>query len=105
MTWSEPFLDAFKKNDVRFVSYVPDNVLTPLIKSVTSDNYFISVDATREDEAMGMVAGAWMGGMKGVVMMQMSGFAVAPNAAVGRPPLKSGVMRTASSTARAATTR
>ena len=59
MTWSETFLDAFKKNDVRFVSYVPDNVLTPLIMCVTSDNYFISVNATREDEAMGMVAGAW----------------------------------------------
>ena len=51
MTWSETFLDVFKKNDVRFVSYVPDNVLTPLIKGVTSDNCFISVNATREDEA------------------------------------------------------
>jgi len=89
MAWSETFLDVFKKNDVRFVSYVPDNVLTPLIRSVTSDNYFISVNATREDEAMGMVAGAWMGGMKGAVMMQTSEC----------------VTRTASSTARAATTR
>jgi sulfopyruvate decarboxylase TPP-binding subunit len=80
MTWSETFLDVFKKNDVRFISYVPDNVLTPLIKGVTSDNYFISVNATREDEAMGMVAGAYMGGLRGSVMMQTSGFAVAPNA-------------------------
>jgi hypothetical protein len=37
MSWSETFLDVFKKNDVRFISYVPDNVLTPLINSVTSD--------------------------------------------------------------------
>src|SRR5258705_13532012 len=80
MTWSETFLDVFKKNDVRFISYVPDNVLTPLIKGVTADNYFISVNATREDEAMGMVTGAWMGGLKDAVMMQTSGFAVAPNA-------------------------
>ena len=78
MTWSETFLEVLKNNDVRLVSYVPDNVLTPLIKGVTSDNYFISVSATREDEAMGMVAGAWMGGMKGVVMMQTSGFALSP---------------------------
>ena len=49
MTWSETFLDVFKKYDVRFISYVPDNVLTPLIKGVTSDNYFISVNANRED--------------------------------------------------------
>jgi sulfopyruvate decarboxylase alpha subunit len=80
MTWSETFLDVFKKNDVRFISYIPDNVLTPLIKGVTSDNYFISVNATREDEAMGIVAGAYMGGLRGAVMMQTSGFAVAPNA-------------------------
>jgi sulfopyruvate decarboxylase alpha subunit len=80
MGWSETFIATLKANDVRFVSYVPDNVLTPLLKGVTSDNYFISVNATREDEAIGMVAGAWMAGMKGIVMMQTSGFAVAPNA-------------------------
>jgi sulfopyruvate decarboxylase TPP-binding subunit len=80
MNWSDTFLATLKDNDVRFVAYVPDNVLTPLIAGVTADNYFISVNATREDEALGMVAGAWMGGMKGVAMMQTSGFAVAPNA-------------------------
>ncbi len=80
MGWSETFLATLKNNDVRFITYVPDNVLTPLIKGVASDNYFMSVNATREDEAIGMVAGAWMGGMKGVVMMQTSGFALAPNA-------------------------
>src|ERR1700735_2523063 len=80
MTWSESFLAALKDNDVRLVGYVPDNVLTPLIKGVTADNYFMSVNATREDEAIGMVAGAWMGGMRGVVMMQTSGFALIANA-------------------------
>lgn len=80
MGWSETFVQTLKNNDVRFITYVPDNVLTPLIKGVTSDNYFISVNATREDEAIGMVAGAWMGGLKGVVMMQTSGFALSPNA-------------------------
>jgi sulfopyruvate decarboxylase alpha subunit len=80
MGWAETFIATLKTNDVRFITYVPDNVLTPLIKGVTSDNYFMSVNATREDEAIGMVAGAWMGGLKGVVMMQTSGFALAPNA-------------------------
>jgi sulfopyruvate decarboxylase TPP-binding subunit len=65
---------------------VPDNVPTPLIKGVTSDNYFISVNATREDEAMGLVAGAWMGGMRGAVMMQTSGFAVARTRQAGAQP-------------------
>jgi sulfopyruvate decarboxylase TPP-binding subunit len=80
MIWSESFLTALKDNNVRLVSYVPDNVLTPLIKGATSDNYFMSVVASREDEAIGVVAGAWMGGLRGCVMMQTSGFGVIPNA-------------------------
>jgi sulfopyruvate decarboxylase TPP-binding subunit len=80
MTWSETFLAILKKNDVKLVTYVPDNVLTPLIKGATDDPYFTSVVATREDEALGIVTGAWMAGLHGVVLMQTSGFAVAPNA-------------------------
>lgn len=78
-SWHATFLDTLKQNDVRLVSYVPDNVLTPLIKGVESDNYFMSVTATREDEALGVVSGAWMGGLRGCVMMQTSGFGVIPN--------------------------
>jgi sulfopyruvate decarboxylase TPP-binding subunit len=80
MSWSEVLLDTLKENDVRLVTYVPDNVLTPLIKGAATDNYFMSLCATREDEAVGVVAGAWMGGLRGVVMMQTSGFGVVPNA-------------------------
>ena len=80
MSWSETFLAVLKNNDIRLVTYVPDNVLTPLIKGVADDPYFKSVVATREDEALGIAAGAWMAGMHGVVLMQTSGFAVIPNA-------------------------
>jgi sulfopyruvate decarboxylase TPP-binding subunit len=80
MAWSDAFLRVLKDNDVRLVAYVPDNVLTPLLAGVAADNYFMPVCATREDEAIGMASGAWMGGMKSVVMMQTSGFALIANA-------------------------
>ena len=67
MAWSDTFLKALKDNDVRLVTYVPDNVLTPLLNGVTSDNYFMSICTTREDEAVGVVNGAWLGGMKSVI--------------------------------------
>jgi sulfopyruvate decarboxylase TPP-binding subunit len=51
MTWSDSFLRSLKENDVRLVTYVPDNVLTPLIAGAAADNYFMSVGATREDDA------------------------------------------------------
>src|SRR5271154_573802 len=80
MTWSDTFLGLLKDNDVRLVSYVPDNVLTPLLDGVITDNYFLSVGATREDEAIGTVTGAYMAGLRGAVMMQTSGFALLANA-------------------------
>jgi sulfopyruvate decarboxylase TPP-binding subunit len=47
---------------------------------LSTDNYFMSVCATREDEALGTLTGAYMGGLRGVVMMQTSGFALIANA-------------------------
>lgn len=80
MAWSESLLNCLKRADVRLVTYVPDNVLTPLIKGAAENQYFTSIVATREDEALGIVAGAWMAGLHGVVLMQTSGFGVIPNA-------------------------
>lgn len=80
MTWSDSFLSILKDNDVRLITYVPDNVLTPLINGVNADNYFMPVGTTREDEAVGTVTGAYMAGLRGAVMMQTSGFALIANA-------------------------
>src|SRR6201998_4936138 len=80
MSWSDTFLGLLKENAVRLVAYVPDNVLTPLLKGVTADNYFLSVGATRENESIGTIAGAYMAGLRGAVMMQTSGFALIANA-------------------------
>jgi len=49
MSWADIFLRTLKDNDIRLVTYVPDNVLTPLIAGAAADNYFMSLCATRED--------------------------------------------------------
>lgn len=77
--WYAIIRDVLIQNDVRLVCYVPDNVLKPLIDVVDSDPYFTAFSTTREEEAVGVVAGAWMGGMRGIVLMQTSGFATLPN--------------------------
>lgn len=79
-TWWEIVRDVLKRNDVKLVTYVPDNVLNPLIKAIHADDYFSAFVTAREEEALGIVAGAWMGGMRGIVLMQTSGFATLPNA-------------------------
>jgi sulfopyruvate decarboxylase alpha subunit len=78
--WSAVVLRTLKANDVRLAVYVPDKILIPLIDGVTSDPFFTALCATREEEAVGICAGAWMGGMRSVLMMQTSGFGNVPNA-------------------------
>jgi sulfopyruvate decarboxylase alpha subunit len=80
MAWHEIVLATLKSNDVKLVVYVPDRVFTPLIKGIHADPFFITFPATREEEALGIVSGAWMGGMRGAVLMQTSGFGTIPNA-------------------------
>ena len=78
--WHEIVQATLKANDVKLVVYVPDRVFTPLIKSLHADDWFTTFACTREEEALGIVSGAWMGGMRGAVLMQTSGFATIPNA-------------------------
>jgi sulfopyruvate decarboxylase TPP-binding subunit len=77
--WHDIVLASLKSNNVRLIPYVPDRVLTPLIKALHADPFFTTFATTREEEAIGIVTGAWMGGMAGAVMMQTSGFATIAN--------------------------
>jgi sulfopyruvate decarboxylase alpha subunit len=78
--WYDSVLAALKRNAVTLVTYVPDKVLTPLIERVHADPFFTAFAAAREEEAVGIVTGAWMGGVRGCVLMQSSGFATIANA-------------------------
>ena len=78
-SWHGIVLQALKRNEIRLVPYVPDRVLTTLIRNLHADPYFTTFPAAREEEAVGIVSGAWMGGMRGAVLMQTSGFATLAN--------------------------
>lgn len=78
--WYDIVQRTLKANDVKLVVYVPDKVFTPLIQRLHADPDFTTFAATREEEAMGILSGAWMGGRRGAMLMQTSGFATIPNA-------------------------
>lgn len=79
-TWHGIVAETLRRNQVRLVTYVPDRVLTPLIAAAEADPFFTVFSTAREEEAVGIVSGAWMGGMRGIVLMQTSGFATLANA-------------------------
>src|SRR6266550_5545230 len=78
-SWHEVVLQTLKRHEIRLVPYVPDRVLTTLIRNIHADPFFTTFPTAREEEAVGIVSGAWMGGMRGAVLMQNSGFATLAN--------------------------
>jgi len=73
MEWPETVIDCLKSNDIRVIAYVPDAIVWRVLEKIQPDPFFRMVRATREDEAVGIVAGAYMGGGRGAVFMQNSG--------------------------------
>jgi len=78
-SWDEIVVRVLKSHQVRLIAYVPDKVLAPLIKRVGADDFFTVVNPAREEEAVGIVTGAYMAGLRGMVLMQTSGFATLAN--------------------------
>lgn len=79
LAWHERVVKVLKANEVRLVTYIPDNVLSPLISALHADSWFRVICPAREEEAAGIVAGAYMAGQRGITLMQTSGFATLPN--------------------------
>ncbi|MEN0073910.1 MAG: decarboxylase [Paracraurococcus sp.] len=83
--WHEIVLEVLKANEIRLIPYVPDNVLKPLIAAIHADPFFTAFTTAREEEAVGIVAGGAMAGMRGMVLMQTSGFATLANVLASLP--------------------
>jgi sulfopyruvate decarboxylase alpha subunit len=78
-SWEEVVVDVLRELDVGLVTYVPDRVLRGLIDRLHADPFFTVLSPAREEEAVGIVAGAYLAGRRGIVLMQTSGFASLPN--------------------------
>ena len=78
--WESAVITALKRNDVGIVAYLPDTVLSELIERVEHDEDFRAIRVSREEEAIGVLSGAWLGGTRGALCCQSSGFANTFNA-------------------------
>jgi sulfopyruvate decarboxylase subunit alpha len=65
---------ALKAAGIDFVATLPDSFNTQVHKLIREDPDFTWVVATREDEAMAIAGGAFLGGKKPCVIMEASGY-------------------------------
>ena len=71
--WQTDVFRVLKQFEVKHVVYVPDAGHATAIRLAEADNEIHSVVLTTEEEGIGYLAGAWLGGERGALLMQSSG--------------------------------
>ena len=71
--WPHDIFRALLEMDARQVAYVPDAGHARLIELCHAEDSMTMVPLTTEEEGVGLLAGAWLGGQRGVLLMQSSG--------------------------------
>ena len=73
LDWPRQIHDLLRREQVTQVSYVPDAGHARLIELCEEDRSMRCVPLTSEQEGVALLAGAWLGGARGVLLMQSSG--------------------------------
>jgi len=71
--WPDQIFEKLREANIKQVVYVPDAGHARLIELCHQSNDMKSTVLTTEEEGVGMLAGAWLGGERGVLLMQSSG--------------------------------
>ena len=71
--WPQGIYDVLMAHNIRQVAYVPDAGHSELIKLAQANADIATISLTTEEEGISMVSGAWLGGERGVLLMQSSG--------------------------------
>jgi sulfopyruvate decarboxylase alpha subunit len=71
--WPDRIYDLLKEHNIRQVALVPDAGHSRLIRRCEADNEMRVVTLTTEEEGVAQLFGTWLGGQKGVLLMQSSG--------------------------------
>lgn len=73
LAWQDQIYPILKSAGVKHIAYVPDAGHAKTIDSACSDPEIQSVVLTTEEEGLGYLAGAWLGGDRGALLLQSSG--------------------------------
>lgn len=72
-TWQEELYALLRQNEISIFGYVPDAGHKHLMNRSIEDSDVHAVSLTTEEEGIGLIAGAHLGGKKAILLMQSSG--------------------------------
>ncbi len=70
-------VEGLKETGVKFVSYLPDSWFRKIYFRLSEDPDFITMPVSNEGVGIGLCCGAWLGGMKAVMLMENTGVRMA----------------------------
>ena len=79
MSVNDVIMDALVENKVDFVTTVPCKQLAGVIEKIDEAPDIYHIPANREDEGMGLCAGAYLGGKRPAIIMQNTAIGVTIN--------------------------
>lgn len=77
---AQAIVDGLKKAGIDFVATLPDEKMLEVIRAVERDRDLKHVPLCREEEGIGLCAGAYLAGKKTAIIMQNAGFLNSCNA-------------------------
>lgn len=82
MSIHSKIVDDFVANDVEFITTVPCKQLGGVIEEVEARESIYHIPSNKEDEGIGLCAGAFMGGKRSAIIMQNTAIGVTINTLV-----------------------
>ncbi|MFN0301582.1 MAG: thiamine pyrophosphate-binding protein [Burkholderiales bacterium] len=72
-TWPDALYDTLMAAGIKQIGYVPDAGHRRLIERCHANEQLTTISLTSEEEGIGLMVGAYLGGQRGVLLMQSSG--------------------------------
>ena len=82
MSVNQKIVNDFIKNKIEFVTTVPCKQLAGVIDEIEASKDIYHIPSNKEDEGMGLCAGAYMGGKRSAIIMQNTAIGVTINTLV-----------------------
>ena len=79
MSINEKIVADFVSNEIEFVTTVPCKQLAGVIEEIDKSDVIYHIPSSKEDEGMGLCAGAYMGGKRPAIIMQNTAIGVTIN--------------------------
>ncbi|HLG73993.1 MAG TPA: decarboxylase [Chloroflexota bacterium] len=78
--WARLILEAFKREGIHNLVFLPDTVMGRLLALAEADDVFRLTAVHREEEAVGILTGMFLGGQRGAMLIQNTGLGNSLNA-------------------------